>query len=272
VRIGINYNKGFCYKENLYSLEEVFCYIDNTITKIRQEFPNILTAIIWDSVSASPAKKELEDDYDPTTSVGLHARIMSKGLRKICGVIKKERIALVLTNQLRTKIGIVYGDSDVTTHGRALSFYASVRIKLNTKQKIENTKTKEIEGIHCVARIFKNKLAPSFRNCIFPIRYDYGIGDKESWLDYLQELQIVTGSTWKKIVVNEKEYSFQSSGWLKILKDKSELEEFVLKIIEEKMVIKYMPRDNLDLNIDSFLEVEQVQDDLKEKIKVFEEE
>jgi recombination protein RecA len=272
VRIGINHQKGFVYKENVDCLEEVFIYIDKTITTIRQQFPNVLTLIIWDSISATPARIELEDDYDPTKQMALQARIMSKALRKICGIIKKERIALVVTNQLRTKIGVAFGDPDTTSHGRAMSFYASVRMKLSTRQKIINPKTKDVLGIHMVVKIFKNKLGPGFRTVEMPIFYDYGISDKQSWLAYLEELEIVSGTAWKKIIADGKEYSFQTSSWLKTLKENPELEEFILKKIGSKMIITYGPKEDLDIDLGSFLEVDQVASDLEKNDKVFEEE
>ncbi len=196
-RVGLDRDK-LIYKECLNSLEEVFEWIEKVITLTRLKYKDKLILIFWDGIAATPAGAELEDGYSPTSQVGLHARIMSKALRKIRSAIKSERIAFVATNQTRTKIGVTFGDPTTTSHGKAMSFYASVRIKLARTGKIEPNG--RIIGAMSQMKIIKNKVAPAWRTVDIPILYDYGISEGLSMYDYLRDLGLITGKQWKYIL------------------------------------------------------------------------
>jgi len=244
VRVGVDWNK-FVYKEKLSCLEDVFKYIETTIKKIRLKYKDRLVLIVWDSIAATPARIEIEDDsYDPTATIGLQARIMSKALRKIRESIKTERIALVCTNQLRTKIGGTgWGDNSVTSHGRAMGFYSSVRVRLKAYSKIVNSKTGNVDGIHCFAEVVKNKIGPGFRKVKFPMVYSFGVDDKNSWRDLLIELEEIKGKAWREMTVGETTHKFRSSEWKKLLKDNPEVEKHVLDRVDKRMIIVYEAKE-----------------------------
>ena len=147
--------------------------------------------IVVDSVAALVPKSEIEGDMG-TSVVGLQARLMSQAMRKLTGIISKTRTAAVFINQLREKIGVTYGNPEVTTGGRALKFYASVRIDVRRADSIKQGT--ESLGNRTRAKIVKNKVAPPFKTAEFDIMYGEGVSRLGSIIDMCVELDIVDKS------------------------------------------------------------------------------
>jgi len=171
--------------------------------------------IVVDSVAALVPRAEIEGDMGDA-HMGLMARLMSQALRKLSGAIKQTNTSLIFTNQLRQKIGVMFGNPETTTGGNALKFYASVRLDVRRIQSIKIGN--EVIGNRTRVRVVKNKVAPPFRQAEFDIMYAEGISKVGDLLDLAVEMEIVS-----------KRGSFYSYGDLRLAQGRENAKNFLVE-------------------------------------------
>ena len=155
---------------------------------------NAIDVIVIDSVAALTPRKEIEGEMG-ASHVGLQARLMSQALRKLTGAISKSKTCVIFINQIRMKIGVMFGNPETTTGGRALKFYSSVRVDLRRIASLK--KGEKVIGSRVRAKVVKNKLAAPFKQAEFDIMFDEGISRSSSIIDMAEEVGVITKTgTW----------------------------------------------------------------------------
>ena len=191
----------------------------------------VVDVVVIDSVAALVPKAELEGDIEDS-NVGLHARLMSKAMRVLKGAVNKSNTALVLINQIREKVGVMFGNPETTTGGRAIKFFADMRLEVRKKD-IKDSGEKV--GSRVKVKVVKNKLAPPFKEAEFDVIYGEGISKEGELLDLGEELGIVRKSgAWYS-------YGDQKIGQgrekaREFLKQNPEIAEEIEKQIREKLL------------------------------------
>jgi len=257
--MGIDVRKRFVYCDS-HCTEEVFSIIESTILKAKQIIEkDVPILIIWDSVAATSPKAELDGEYEQN-SIGLQARAISKGMRKITGVIGQNNVTLLCINQLRDNIGVMHGDTAVTPGGKAIPFHSSVRIRLGSGNQVKDKNGNPI-GIHTTVTIKKNKVAAPFRKMEFDIIFGKGIVEDEYLFDECRShckengpvkrkghaINISGEGAWKELsVVNEKtgevvvEKKFYKSEFGSLMKD-DVYKAFIMEVIDASLTLTAGP-------------------------------
>ena len=208
--------------------------------------------VVVDSVAALVPRSELEGDMGDAT-MGMQARLMSQALRKLSGAIKQTNTAVVFTNQLRQKIGVMFGNPETTTGGMALKFYSSVRLDIRKIQQIKSGA--EVIGNRTRVRVVKNKVAAPFRTVEFDIMYNEGISKAGDLLDLAVELDVI-----------DKRGSFYSYGELRLGQGRENSKQFLRENLELASEIEDIIRQELLANMPEALMDENDEDELPEEI------
>lgn len=249
--IGVN------LKDMLYvpleTIEDIFDAMDSIVESVRKSSKSRIVTIVVDSVAGASTKQEMAADYDKDGWATSKAIILSKAMRKITNFVGRERICLIFTNQLRTRLGVTFGDQWTTSGGKAIAFHSSVRLRLKSvgqiKLKVEGRD--EVLGITTRAQVVKNRMGPPLRTVDYDIYFDSGIDDYGSWLTMMKNYNLVTqAGAWYTYTNTDtgEVLKFQSKDFKSKIIDDPEMKEQVYRTICEKYILNY--RAGEDFGVD----------------------
>jgi len=265
--LGVDVSKRFVYVDE-HCTENVFSIAESTILKAKAMNKDVPVTIIWDSVAATSPKAELDGDYDQN-SIALNARTISKGMRKITGIIGQTNTLFVCLNQIRTNVAVMYGDNTTTPGGAAIPFHSSIRIKLGAGQQIKEGD--DVIGINVSAKTIKNKVAAPFRTVKFRIHFGKGIVEHEEIFDVLRKhgeetignnvVCVAGGGAWKSLTVTDVksgeikiEKKFYKYDFGKIISD-PQYTKYIDALLERAMVKVMGNPDEMDIDSESYVEM-----------------
>jgi len=251
---------------HLETCEEIFDTIETIVTKIRESDKDKLVTILVDSLAAASTKVEMDADFDQAGWATQKAIIISKAMRKVTQMIARQKVALVFTNQLRAKLGVMFGDPWTTSGGKALPFHSSTRVRFRNIGQIKDTNKNTI-GIKIKGQVIKNRLGPPMRTAEFPLFFDKGIDDFGSWLTVMKEHKLIKiGGAWYTLQHADtetgeliKEYKFLSKDFEELMLSNSELKDYCYGLICDACILEY---DSKELGIDDVEETDEVVDEL----------
>lgn len=222
------------------TIEKAFETIENVIKALRAKSADVPVTVMWDSIAATPPQAEIEGDYDPNSRIGLMAKALAKGLRKLTDLIGKEKITLVFTNQLKQKFNVMYGDPWGTPGGKAIPYHASVRLRLASSTKLKD-KDNNVFGIVTNGSTVKTRLGPPHRRCKFEIHFDHGIDDERSWFEPLHSAGLIEKrGGWCYLNVDGAELKFNGEDkWKRFVAENPNVKAWALDNLERLMVVKY---------------------------------
>jgi len=231
---------------HLETVEDIFHAIEEIVAKVRESDKDRLVTILVDSLAAASTNVEMEADFDKDGWATSKAIIISKAMRKITQMIGRQQIALVFTNQLRQKLGVMFGDPWTTSGGKALPFHSSTRIRLKNTGQIKDKKNNTI-GMKMRAQVIKNRLGPPMRHADFELYFETGIDDDGSWLKVMKDHRLVKqGGSWYTMNDHQgKEVKFQSKDWSELLQDE-EFRSYCYNLICDKVILKYEKNFGID--------------------------
>lgn len=182
----------------LEALEDIFDTIESIVLRVRESHKDTVVTIVVDSIMGATTKNELSSEHGKDGYATEKAIVLSKAMRKITNMISRQNVCLILTNQLRVRMGISFGDPYGTSGGKAVAFHSSVRLRLKSIGKIK-TKVNGVDqvvGISTSATVQKNRLGPPLKNVSYDIYFDSGIDNYGSWLKTLKDFKVAKSGQW----------------------------------------------------------------------------
>ena len=239
----------------LETVEDIFEAIDSIIESVRSSDKKKLVTIVVDSVAGASTKVEISADYDQAGYATQKAIIISKAMRKVTNLIGRERISLIFTNQLRTRLGVSFGDPWTTSGGKAIAFHSSCRLRLKQMGQLKSKVggVDQVVGIKTRAQVIKNRMGPPLRSVDYDIYFDSGIDNYGSWLQMMKSYNLVKQSgAWYTYVDKEtgEEVKFQAKNFEEILIEQPELKDSIYNEICNAYIMSYK-QSSAESNIDN---------------------
>ena len=254
----------------LETVEEIFETIETIVENARKANKDRLVTIIVDSVMGASTKIEMSAEYDKDGYATSKSIILSKAMRKVTNWIAREKICLIMTNQLRTKLGVSFGDQWTTSGGKAIPFHASVRLRLKNTGMI---KAKDANGVEQIVgsktevQVVKNRMGPPHRKVNYDIYYDSGIDNYGGWLETMKKFNIVKQAgawyTLDDVDVDTGQvygdYKFQSKDFIEKVIDNPQVKDRLYKRICDVYIFRYQA--GIDGGIDDVIITDEVIDE-----------
>ena len=253
----------------LSNIEDIFEAIQNNIVSIRKNSPDLLVTIVVDSIMGATTKIEQEADFDKDGYATQKAIILSKAMRKLTQTFGRQNICIILTNQLRTRLGVSFGDPYTTSGGQAIGFHSSVRLRLKQMGKIKaniNGRPTVI-GIKTRAQVFKNRMGAPLKTADYDILFSSGIDNYGSWLYTMKDYKLVTTSgAWHTYTHVDKEtgevlgsIKFQSKDFEKKLEENPEIKQAIYDDICNVLINTYEQLEDIgidDMKLDTNFDID----------------
>jgi len=240
------------------NIEDIFEAIESIIESVRKSNKDRLVTIVVDSVMGASTKIEQAADYDKDGWATSKAIILSKGMRKITNMIGREKICLIFTNQLRSRLGIAFGDPWTTSGGKAIPFHASVRLRLKSMGQIKVKKdgVDQVIGIKTRCQVVKNRLGPPLKSIDYDIYFESGIDNYGGWLNVMKTYGLVnTAGAWYTYTKSDgTEVKFLSKDFQSKLEEDEKLKDEIYQAICDAYILAYKP--GKDFGIDD-IEIEE---------------
>jgi recombination protein RecA len=236
----------------LETVEDIFEAIESITESVRKSNKDRLVTIVVDSVMGASTKIEMAKEFDKDGYATSKAIILSKGMRKLTNMIGRERICLLFTNQLRTRLGVAFGDPYTTSGGKAIPFHASVRLRLKSVGQIKMKKdgVDQVIGIKTRAQVVKNRMGPPLKTIDYDIYFESGIDDYGGWLNIMKNYKIVSqaGAWYTYTAANGKDIKFQSKDFQKKLEEDPALEQEIYQKICDSYILQYKPGEDIGID------------------------
>ena len=236
--VGVDWSK--LVYVNTEAIEDIFEMMATIIEKVRKSSKDRPVVIVVDSIAGASCRSELEGDYSKEGYATDKAIIISRALRKMTNLLAKQRILVILTNQLRMKMNApAFSDPYTTSGGKSIAFHSSVRLRLSIIKKIKQGAN--VIGVTIKVKVIKNRTGPPHREAEFDVYFDRGIDDYASWLSMLKEVKAIKqGGSW----YNYGEEKFQSKDFPKFLESDPVRKEELYQKICDYVIMSYRRTDD----------------------------
>lgn len=238
-------------------LEQVFASVETIIAKVRATNKDKLITIVIDSIMGATTENESENDFSKGGWNTEKSIVCSQAMRKLTPMISRQNVCLILINQVRTNLGVTFGDDEITAGGKAIAFHSTIRIKLKSKGKIpgEINGIKTPVGIKVQADVIKNKLGPPLRSVVYDINFSKGINDFANWLEVLKNTPVLSmAGSWITLTVVDKSTGeeiyrkFQGEDkFSKLMEDEPYLQELLYPYLCESYIMKYNSTQDIEM-------------------------